>query len=234
MSEPSTAVIHFYRASSAHADVWRERLDITTNWAIVTNAAILSFALSNPQTPHFVLLMVLFVDLFFLIMESRRYQVYNMWHHRVRVLQQYVFAEALSGHQCENNEAIQENLSDLAEHLGDSTPRISLTNAIGFRIRRNYFYILLFTIGAWLVKLQIHPAAPASFGEYIARAHMGPFSGSLVFSCVILLLLSALGLAISAPSDSLVNWRLRPSPLQRALPQNWFGKGRQRINQRLE
>src|SRR5690554_1657674 len=133
MTEPSTAVIHFYRASSAHADVWRQRLDITTNWAIVTNAAVLSFSLSNPQTPHFVLLTVLFIDVFFLIMESRRYQVYNMWHHRVRVLQQYVFAEALSGHQCENNEAIDANLTELAEHLGDSTPRISLLNAIGDR-----------------------------------------------------------------------------------------------------
>jgi len=222
MTEPSTAVIHFYRASSAHADVWRQRLDITTNWAIVTNAAILSFALSNPQTPHFVLLMVLVIDLFFLIMESRRYQVYNMWHHRIRVLQQYVFAEALAGHSCEDNETIQEKLSDLADHLGDSVPRISLFDAIGFRIRRNYFYILLFTIGAWLIKLQIHPERPAALAEYIARAAMGPFSGQMVFAGVILLLFFAAVLAISAPSDSLVDWTLRPSPIRRALPQTWF------------
>src|SRR5690554_5951981 len=191
MTEPSTAVIHFYRASSAHADVWRQRLDITTNWAIVMNAAILSFALSNDNAPHFVLLMVLVIDVFFLIMESRRYQVYNMWHHRIRVLQQYVFAEALSGHQCEDNQRIQEQLSELAEHLGDSVPRISIFDAIGFRIRRNYFYILLFTIGAWLVKLHIHPERPANLAEFVARAQMGAFSGQMVFAGVILLLFIA-------------------------------------------
>lgn len=225
MTEPSTAVIHFYRASSAHADVWRQRLDITTNWAIVTNAAILSFSLSNPQAPHFVLLMTLIIDLFFLIMESRRYQVYNMWHHRIRVLQQYVFAEALSGHQCEDSQEIQEKLSELADHLGDSVPRISLFDAIGFRIRRNYFYILFFTIGAWLIKLHIHPERPDSLAEFVARSAMGPLSGSMVFAAVILLVFFAAVLALLAPSDSLVDWTLRPSPIRRALPQAWFQRG---------
>lgn len=222
MSEPSTAVIHFYRASSAHADVWRQRLDITTNWAIVTNAAVISFALSNAKTPPFVLLMVLFIDLFFLIMESRRYQVYNMWHHRVRVLQQYVFAEALSGYPSEDNETIHRELSELADHLGDSVPRISLLDAIGFRIRRNYFYIFLFTVGAWLIKLHIHPQRSESFAELVARAAMGPCSGEMLSLSVVLFLVIALLLAIRAPSDSLVDWELRPSPLQRAMPQSWF------------
>lgn len=217
MSQPSTAIVHFYRAATAHADVWRQRLDITTNWAIVTNAAVLSFALTNAKTPHFVLLMVLFVDLFFLIMESRRFQVYDMWHHRVRVLQQYVFAEAIPGNNYEKDETIREKLKELAEHLGDSVPRIGLLEAIGFRIRRNYFYILLFTVGAWLIKLNIHPAPPTSLADYISRAQMGPCSGSMVFASVIATLIISLALAVWAPSDSLVNWTLRPSPLKRAL-----------------
>jgi uncharacterized membrane protein len=222
MTQPSTAVIHFYRAATAHADVWRQRLDITTNWAVVTNAAILSFGLSAPSTPHFVLLLVLVIDLFFLLMESRRYQVYDLWHHRLRLMHQYIFAEALANEPKASDEEVRAKLGELADHLGHTVPRISLIDAIGFRIRRNYFYILLFTVGAWLLKLDIHPHRPASFAAFIARAEMGPLNGYVVFISVLVMMLIALILAIRAPSESMVNWLRRPSPLGRILRSRWL------------
>lgn len=222
MSEPSNAVVHFYRAAIAHADMWRQRLDTTTNWAVVTNAAILSFVLSSSTTPHFILLLLVVIDLFFLLMESRRYQIYDIWHNRIRLLHQYVFAEALSGERQWDEETIEEQMGKLADDLGHTLPRINLFDAMGFRIRRNYFYVLLFTLGAWFLKLDIHPNRPASTAAYIARAEVGPFGGTAVMTAAIVLLLFALLLALRAPSDRLIDWSHQPSPLRRAMAAKMF------------
>ncbi|QDG50322.1 DUF2270 domain-containing protein [Persicimonas caeni] len=222
MREPSTAVVHFYRAALAHADVWRQRLDTTTNWAVVTNAAIISFVLSSASTPHFILLLLVLLDLFFLLMESRRYQIYDIWHNRIRLMHQYVFAEALSGEARWDEERVAEKLGELADDLGHTVPRISLFDAIGFRIRRNYFYVLLVTLGAWFLKLDIHPSRPTSTAEFIGRAEFGPLGGTAVMTGAIALLVFALILAVRAPSDRLINWTQQPSPFRRLVPTGWL------------
>ena len=43
-SEFTTAMVHFFRAEVTRANVWRQRLDTTTNWAVVTTGAVISFA----------------------------------------------------------------------------------------------------------------------------------------------------------------------------------------------
>lgn len=222
MPEPSNAVIHFYRAAMTHADVWRRRLDITTNWAVITNAAVLTFALSSADTPHFVILLTLIIDIFFLVMESRRYQVYDLWHHRLRILHRYVFAEAFSDVPIATDEEIHHNLRNLAAHLGHTVARISLIDAIGYRIRRNYFYIMIFTVGIWLLKLDFHPNRPDYLIEIVTRAEMGHFSGVAVMSAVGVLIIAALYLAVRAPSEHLVHWSQLPSPLRRALRASWL------------
>ena len=79
MADNTIVLVHFYRAAVVHADVWRRRLDATTNWAVVTTAAVVTFAFGEAQAPHFVLLMALLFGLFFLVMESLRYQIYHVW-----------------------------------------------------------------------------------------------------------------------------------------------------------
>jgi uncharacterized membrane protein len=54
----ATAMVHFYRAEVSRANTWRTRLDATTNWAVITTAAALTFAFSSAHNPHFVLLLV--------------------------------------------------------------------------------------------------------------------------------------------------------------------------------
>lgn len=222
MTQPSTAVIHFYRASVAHADVWRQRLDTTTNWAVVTNAGVLSFVLSSGATPHFVLLLLMLIDLFFLVMESRRYQIYDIWHSRLHLMHRYVFAEALSGEKRMSDETIQAKLTELARDLGHTVPRMSLVDAIGFRIRRNYFYIFMIAVGAWIMKLDLHPHPPASFLELVSRARVGPVGGSTIFAVLIVVTISALILAVRAPSERIIDWSEQPSPLRRMLPTRLF------------
>ena len=44
-----SAMVHFYRGEMHRSQVWRTRLDTTTNWAVVTTAGLISFAFSSPD-----------------------------------------------------------------------------------------------------------------------------------------------------------------------------------------
>src|ERR1041385_8050769 len=54
-AEFNTAMIHFYRGEVQRSNTWRNRLDTTTNWAVITAGATLSFVFSSPNNPHFVI-----------------------------------------------------------------------------------------------------------------------------------------------------------------------------------
>ena len=48
-AEFNTAMVHFYRAEIQRATTWRNRLDTTTNWAILCASAAITFVLSEPS-----------------------------------------------------------------------------------------------------------------------------------------------------------------------------------------
>src|SRR5262245_39201265 len=48
-AEFNTAMIHFYRGEVQRSNTWRNRLDTTTNWAVITAGATLSFVFSSPS-----------------------------------------------------------------------------------------------------------------------------------------------------------------------------------------
>jgi uncharacterized membrane protein len=94
--EFTTAMVHFYRGEISRANTWRNRLDATTNWAIVTTAAVISFAFTN-ITPgsHAVLLIDAVLILIFLWIEARRYRYFELFSYRVRLLETDFFAAML-------------------------------------------------------------------------------------------------------------------------------------------
>ena len=67
-SEFNTAMVHFHRAEIQRSNTWRNRLDTTTNWAVLTAGATLSFAFTAPNNPHFVILINTIHVAFFLTM----------------------------------------------------------------------------------------------------------------------------------------------------------------------
>ena len=71
-SEFNTAMIHFYRGEVQRSNTWRNRLDTTTNWAVITAGATLSFVFSSPHNPHFVIPINSILVVIFLLMEARR------------------------------------------------------------------------------------------------------------------------------------------------------------------
>lgn len=231
MAHDTTLLAHFYRASVMHADVWRQRLDATTNWAVVTTAAVITFAFGEAQAPHFVLLMAAVFTVFFLLMESRRYQVYHVWEVRLRSLHRFVVAPALRGEPVGTGVlagemggqgqggaiSAKQGLEGIARHLSSSRPRISLLQAAGYRIRRNYGPLFTIILLAWLLKLWSSPEPAPGVAEIVERAAVGVMPGSWTMALVFGLFGFAVVAALLAPSEHVVDWTEEASPANRLI-----------------
>lgn len=220
---PSVAhpvTVHFYRAVVSHADVWRTRMDATTNWAAATTAAMITFSFNSPNAPHVVLLLSLAFDVVFLLMESRRYQVYDLWRRRFRTLNQHLVAPVLLGRSATgdaHDAEVARGLATVADDLGRTVPHLSLVDAIGYRIRRNYAYIFGLVLLAWTLKLDLHPVPATSLEEWTARAGVGTIAGPVVLAVLAAFLLACTGLAARAPGEAMMRWTEVPSPYSRIL-----------------
>ena len=175
-SEFNTAMAHLYRGEITRANTWRNRLDTTTNWAVITTGATLSFGFGDPYSPHFVILINSILVTFFLLMEARRYRYYEIWSSRVRVVETGYFAQILSP---ESNSDRQ-----WAEHLANDlmTPHFTISEweAIGRRLRRNYLWIFLLLAASWNLKVYLHPVRAWDFNIYVERATIGVVPGWIV------------------------------------------------------
>ena len=65
--EFNTAMVHLFRAEVSRANVWRQRLDTTTNWAVITTGAVISLAFTQEHVSHLVILLNLLLLTIFLI-----------------------------------------------------------------------------------------------------------------------------------------------------------------------
>lgn len=178
-SEFTTAMVHFFRAEVQRANVWRQRLDTTTNWAVVTTGAAISIAFSEAGN-HLVILLNLVLVTIFLLIEARRYRYYELWAYRVRLMETDFFAAMLV--------PPFHPAADWAETLSENLLRpqfpISNLEAIGRRLRRNYLYIYGVILAAWLSRLWLIPAPAATWSVFFARAAIGPFAGGVVLIAV--------------------------------------------------
>ena len=176
--EFNTAMIHFYRGEVQRSNTWRNRLDTTTNWAVITAGATLSFVFSSPHNPHFVIPINSILVVIFLLMEARRYRYYEIWSSRVRIIETGYFAHLLSPETRQTDEA-------WAEHLaGDlMTPHFTITEweAVGRRLRRNYLWIFALLALSWNLKVYLHPLPARDFNSFIDRATVGIVPGWIVF-----------------------------------------------------
>lgn len=172
----NTAMVHFYRGELTRSNTWRARLDTTTNWAVITTGATITFAFSNPANTPMVLILNTLLVVLFLYMEARRYRYYELWTYRVRILEQNFFASLLSPPFMPRAEWADRLTSSL------QNPRfpISLPEAFGRRYRRNYAPIFLILAVSWILKLFLHPTEARFVGEFLRRAEVGPFSGWVV------------------------------------------------------
>lgn len=176
--EFNTAMIHFYRGEVQRSNTWRNRLDTTTNWAVITAGATLSFVFSSPSNPHFVIPINSILVAIFLLMEARRYRYYEIWSSRVRVLETGYFSQLLAPNNTPPDESWAEHLAaDL------TTPHFTITEweAVGRRLRRNYLWIFALLALSWNLKVYLHPLPARDFNAFIDRAMVGIVPGWIVF-----------------------------------------------------
>lgn len=187
-SEFTTAMVHFFRAEVSRANVWRARLDTTTNWAVLTTGAAISFAFTQVQSNHIVMPLNLILVTMFLVIEARRYRYYELWSYRVRLMETDFFASMLVPPfqpSPDWAEALSENL--LHPHFP-----ISNWEAIGRRLRLNYLWIYIVIGSAWLAKLWLVPATAKNMKEFYSRASVGALPGELVILIALLFFTSML------------------------------------------
>jgi len=188
-TEHVNVLAHYHRAEVARMAGWRDRIDRTTNWAITVVGAMLSVSLSTPTAHHGVVLFAMLLVLLMLVIESRRYRFFDVNRTRVRRLERSYYAQVLSP-------AADMNEDDwaraLAEDLRRPMFRMSQGQAFARRLRRNYIWMFLILLLAWLLKIsspKMQPAGtPVEFtlspGVWVSNATVGPIAGWLVIAGV--------------------------------------------------
>jgi uncharacterized membrane protein len=179
-----TAMAQLFRGELSRSDTWRSRLDTTTNWALTTTAAVISFGFASEKTSHVVFLVGIWMVLGFLLIEARRYRYYDLWIRRVRLLEDGYWAPML------RREPVDPDaLRELASHMERPQIQLSLFSAISTRLNRAYGHILLILTLTWFVKVYSHPRPPESFEVFVDRAYIGPLPGGVVMACLFLMVL---------------------------------------------
>ncbi len=174
--EFTNAMVHLFRGELDRANVWRQRLDATTNWAVISTGAVLSFAFAEQSAHHSVIILSTLLVTLFLWIEARRYRYYEVWSSRVRLLETDFFAAMLIS----PFRPSPDWASKLANALNRPRFTIKFREAIGRRYRRNYMWLYLLLAAAWVLKVSLMPDSVASFDEFLARAAIGALPGWLV------------------------------------------------------
>lgn len=191
-SEFNTAWVHYYRAEIQRSNTWRTRLDATTNWAVVTVAAAISFALSSPTNHYGVIILDTMLINLFLWIEARRYRYYELWSYRARLLETNFFAAMLvPPFRPEPGWA-----EALAGSLREPRFTVGVWEAIGRRLRRNYLWMYLILDGAWALKSYIHPVPANSWSEFVNRSNLGEIPGLIIIGMGLVFNLGLVAIAV--------------------------------------
>ena len=171
-----SVMVHFYRGEEHRSTAWRQRLDATTNWAVLTTAALLSFTLSAEGSgTHVILLLANLIILSYLSIEARRFRYFEVYRARVRMLEENLLIPVVT-RQLESPMSSWREM--VAMDLDLPKYKTTFVEAMGFRLRRNYVFIFAILLGGWFVKLSL-AAGPGegvvgSFAELWSRMAVGP------------------------------------------------------------
>ncbi len=187
-SEFITALAHFHRAEIARMAGWRDRIDRTSNWAITGVAAMLSLSLSTPSSSHGVLVFAMILILLLLLIEARRYRFFDVYRGRVRLIERNYFAQMFAP----ESDPDKGWARALGKDLREPEFLMSLRTAMSRRLRRNYAWMFLILLMAWVLKisspklqdLDTRRDMAASLHEIVGNAALGPMPGWFVLLLV--------------------------------------------------
>ena len=189
-----TAMSHFYRGEVGRIMVWRQRLDLTTTWAITSTTTILTVAFSFRDIPHLIFLFNLLIVWMMLWIEARRYRFYDAFLGRVRMLESHFLVAMVA-----RNSALLggEWQKLVCEDLILPSFKISKLEAVGRRLKRNYVFIFAIIIVAWMTKVFMHANPPiTTWSSFYDALAVGELPGWLVGAV----------LAVTVFSSALLCW----------------------------
>lgn len=152
---------HLYRAEINRLTIYRQRLDIISNWYISLLATVLVLYLGNTIIPHNMILILFIPNIIFSFIEARRYRYYMISQYRTRLIEKGFYGDILKDHVTINMSSQESgNLStnykkDLFDSLMFPKYNISLLHAWIIRFKRNYIWLLYFIIFSWILKLSM-------------------------------------------------------------------------------
>ncbi|GAA0669961.1 DUF2270 domain-containing protein [Natronoarchaeum mannanilyticum] len=183
-------VAHLYRGEMDRVINWRTRLDSTTNFAVTVIGAVLAYAFSGQGAGHTVVLVGIMIGTVFLLIEARRYQLYDVWRSRARVLQENLFANAL-----DPSAGVEQRdwRAELSRDYRQPSAKMAYHVAVAHRLRRVYLPLLGGLGAVWLFRL-------AAYGDdgLVDSAAIEGVSGTIVLGTVAAFYAALLGLAIAA------------------------------------
>ena len=180
-AELVSTVAHYYRGEMSRMISWRDRIDRTTNWAITMVAGMLSLSLSARDAHHGVLLFAILIVFLLLTIESRRYRFFHVYRGRVRLIERNYYARIFAAQEPADPVLW---MAQLAEDLRFPRFTISLNQAMARRLRRNYGWIFLILLFAWLLKTTSARLQPSAASEMLHNAAVGSVPGAVVIICL--------------------------------------------------
>lgn len=188
------ALAHLYRGEMYRSTVWRTRLDTTSNWAVVTTGIALSVTFSNVEATPLPIVLISFLLAAFLLFEARRYQFFDVWNTRVRVLENHFYEPMLADGDQRRDRAWSRALGTDLKRIG---LHISLLDAVGLRLRRNYGWIFAIQIVSYWGKIAVHPTPITSLAELWQRTAVGPIPGPAVLAAGFLFYTALVAIAVA-------------------------------------
>jgi len=188
------AMSHFYRGELSRIMVWRQRLDVTTNWAITSSTAIITIAFSSREVPHIVFFFNLVIVAILLWIEARRYRFYDAFRARVRMLEAHFLVPIVT----ESHGLLQGEWKKLVgEDLILPCFKISKLEAVGRRLKRNYAFIIFLILLAWVTKIFLHaPRAMEGLPDFYRALRVGHIPSWVVAFAFVGTFISVIGLTI--------------------------------------
>jgi uncharacterized membrane protein len=205
-----SAMVHLYRGELNRANTWRIRLDTSTNWAVLASTGLLSFAFGSREHSHASILVGMLLVLHFLMLESRRYRIFDVWRHRLRMIEENFYGPILT----RDLASRQSQWGRLvAADLLKPCFKITYLQAFRNRLVHNYAMIFLVLLGAWIAKVMSAEVAPGT--SALSRLGVGPVSGILVLvlvAAIYLFLGAVMAFAPHASAEEATFWKAGEKP----------------------
>jgi len=144
--------------------------------------------------PHIIFFFNLAIVWSLLWIEARRYRFYDAFRARIRMLEAHFLVPMVM----ENREMLQGEWKKLVcEDLILPCFKISKLEAIGRRLKRNYVFIFILIMVAWVTKIFLHaPTAMDGVSSFYRALRVGHIPSWLVAFIFVATLVSVIGITI--------------------------------------